>query len=78
VPDKYVKQMQWQLACSGRRRALFISFDPRLPERLRLFTRWFERDDVAIADMEKHVRDFLKELDEKIAALNALALKEAA
>lgn len=78
VADKYVKQMQWQLACSGRKRALFASFDPRLPERLRLFTRWFKRDDIAIHGMEKEVLDFLRELDGKLAALNALNLEAAA
>lgn len=78
VADKYVKQMQWQMACSGRARCLFASFDPRLPERLRLFTRWFKRDEVAIHGMEKEVLDFLRELDAKIDALNALQLREAA
>lgn len=78
VADKYVKQMQWQMACSGRARCLFASFDPRLPERLRLFTRWFKRDEVAIHGMEKEVLDFLRELDGKIDALNALQLREAA
>lgn len=78
VAEKYVKQMQWQLACARRKRALFASFDPRLPERLRLFTRWFDRDDALIAQMEAEVRAFLAELDGKLAALNALTLKEAA
>jgi putative phage-type endonuclease len=78
VADKYVKQMFWQLACTGRKRALFASFDPRLPERLRLFTRWFERDDVMISQIENEVRAFLNELDAKVSALNQLQLKEAA
>lgn len=78
VADKYVKQMQWQLACTGRRWCLFASFDPRLPERLRLFTRRLERDDVLIASLEKDVRDFIAEMEAKIAALNSLTLKEAA
>jgi hypothetical protein len=29
----------WQLACTGRQWAEFVSFDPRLPEKMRLFKR---------------------------------------
>lgn len=78
VDEQYIQQMQWQLACTGRKRALFASFDPRLPEHLRLFTRWFERDEVAITAMEKDVREFLAELEAKQAALSKITLKEAA
>lgn len=78
VADKYFKQMQWQLACTNRKRALFASYDPRLPENLRLFTRWIQRDDLGIGEMEREVEKFLSELDAKIAALNTINLKEAA
>jgi hypothetical protein len=32
VPGKYVTQIQWQMACTWRKWADFVSFDPRLPE----------------------------------------------
>lgn len=71
VPDKYVKQMQWQMACTERAFCDFVSFDPRLPDAMRLFVQRIERDDAMIAALEKDVAIFLKELDEKIDALRA-------
>ena len=31
VPAKYITQMQWQMACTGRAWCDFVSYDPRLP-----------------------------------------------
>lgn len=78
---KYVTQMQWQMACTGRQWCDFVSYDPRLPEHLRLFVTRIDRDDEAIAAMEAEVRAFLAEIDERIAQLNArygAQMKEAA
>lgn len=69
VPGKYVTQMQWQMACTGRQWCDFVSFDPRMPEAMRLFVKRVQRDDEAIAELEKHVVAFLEELDAKVAAL---------
>lgn len=72
VPCKYVTQMQWQMACTGRKWCDFVSFDPRMPEDLRLFIKRVDRDDKMIAELESEVVKFLKELDEKIEKLNKL------
>lgn len=72
VPGKYVMQVQFQLACTGRAWCDFVSFDPRMPEDLRLFVRRVERDDAMIADLEKEVEVFLAELAEKEAKLRRL------
>jgi putative phage-type endonuclease len=72
IPGKYQSQMTWQLACCQRDWCDFVSYDPRLPEHLRLFVKRFHRDDLRVAEMEEEVRTFLQELDEKIAALSAL------
>lgn len=69
APGKYVTQMQWQMACTGRAWCDFASFDPRMPEEMRLFVKRVDRDAEMIADLEKHVREFIDELDEKVAAL---------
>ena len=34
---KYMRQMQWQMACTGRLWCDFVSFDDRLPEHLSFF-----------------------------------------
>lgn len=77
---KYVTQMQWQMACTGRDWCDFASYDPRLPEHLRLFVTRIERDDEAIEAMETEVVAFLAELDARISELNQRygAMKEAA
>lgn len=62
LPEKYFLQMQWQMACTGRQWCDFASYDPRLPEAMRLFVDRVNRDDVAISAIEKDVIDFLNEL----------------
>ena len=66
---KYVTQMHWQMACTGRQWCDFVSFDPRLPEDLRLFVTRIERDEIRIGELEEMVSEFLAELDGTIAAL---------
>lgn len=70
VPTKYITQMQWQMACTGRVWCDFVSFDPRLPDGLQLFVKRVERDAEYIAMLEKEVALFLEELDTKIFKLN--------
>lgn len=71
VPAKYITQMQWQMACTGRQWCDFVSFDPRLPKNMQLFIHRVARDDAAISTMESEVKLFLAELDEKVAQLRA-------
>jgi len=71
-PQKYVTQMQWQMACTDRPWCDFVSFDPRLPERLQLLVVRVPRDDDYIAMLETEVRKFLAEVDEKLTKLQEL------
>ena len=71
-PAKYVTQMQWQMACTGRKWCDFVSFDPRMPKELQLFIKRIDRDDAYIDMLEKEVVSFLKELDAKIEKLEKL------
>lgn len=73
VDGKYVTQMQFQMACTGRQWVDFVSYDPRMPEALSLFVRRFKRDDAMIEELEAAVIEFLAELDNTEAALRALA-----
>jgi len=65
VPGKYVTQILWQLACTGRTWCDFVSFDPRLPESMRMFVQRVHRDDARIAELESEVITFLAELSAK-------------
>lgn len=69
VPDKYVKQMMFQMACTGRQWCDFASYDNRMPERMRLFVKRLDRDETAIAEIEAAVSEFLAEIDETVTAL---------
>lgn len=69
IPDKYVKQMLWQMSCTGREWCDFVSYDPRLPSWAQLFVKRVERDVSAIIEIESEVATFLRELDAKIARL---------
>jgi len=71
IPDKYVKQMQFQMACTGRQWCDFASYDNRLPERMRLFVKRVDRDEELIGEIETEVRGFLAEIDETVAQLRA-------
>jgi putative phage-type endonuclease len=79
VPDKYVPQMQFQMAVTGRNWCDFASFDPRMPEEMRLFVARVERDDKYIAELEQMVGDFLAEVAAKTKSLtDKFGQKEAA
>jgi putative phage-type endonuclease len=71
VPAKYLTQIQWQLACTGREWCDFVSFDPRLPEAMRLYVQRVPRDVSMILDLETEVSDFIRELDAKVATLRS-------
>ena len=70
VPSKYITQMQWQMACTGRQWCDFVSFDPRLPDGLQLFVSRVEAYSEYITTLEHEVEIFLIELDNKIFKLN--------
>jgi putative phage-type endonuclease len=72
VPDKYFKQMQWQMACTGRNWCDYVVFDPRMPENLQLCVRRVERDDYIIDEIKAEIKKFLAELDQQIGKLRAL------
>ena len=73
MPDAdYIGQMQWQMACTGRKWCDFVSFDPRMPEHLQLYVIRVMRDDKKIEEIEKEVIKFLSEVDQKISKLSEI------
>lgn len=72
VDGKYIKQVQWQMACTDALWVDFSTFDPRMPEPLQLWTFRVGRDPKMIAELEHEAVTFLRELDEKVAALRKL------
>lgn len=78
VSGKYVTQIQWQMACTGRAWCDFVSYDPRLPEEHRLFVKRIPRDEKMIGELEREVETFLAEVDHKLARIASLGRREAA
>jgi len=76
APSKYIPQMQWQMACTGRAWCDFVSFDPRMPEDMQMFVRRVLRDDDLINEYEAAVIAFIAEVDATVSRL--MAWKQAA
>ena len=65
-PQKYVIQMQTQLAVTGHKWCDFVSFDPRMPERSQLLIVRVDRDEAFIAELEEKVKQFLSEVEVEV------------
>lgn len=79
IERKYLLQMQWQMACTGRQWCDFASFDPRLPLEMQLHVERVQRDPKLIAEIEAEVTKFLAEVDATVTDLTERYLtKEAA
>jgi len=72
VPDEYYQQMQWQMACTGRQWCDWVSFDPRMPEQLRLFIKRVMRDDPLIQIMSNDIITFQAEMADKVGKLKQI------
>ena len=70
--DRYYKQMQWQMAVTGRKWCDFVSFDNRLPDNLAYFCKRIPRDEAVIQEIEQEVQAFLLELDVTMAELSVM------
>jgi putative phage-type endonuclease len=73
VPEKYITQMMWQMACTERPWCDFVSFDPRLPEKYQLFIKRINFDIKIVDSLENSVIQFLGDVDLKIQQLESLA-----
>jgi putative phage-type endonuclease len=69
---KYRLQIQFQLACTGRQWCDFVSYDPRMPEQMRLFIHRVMRDKDQIKYLEDSAREFLIALDDKLLELKEI------
>ena len=72
IATKYLYQMQWQMRCTDRQWCDFVSFDPRLPENLRLFVKRVHRDNDQLAKLEAEVQQFLDGVASDVEALQAM------
>jgi putative phage-type endonuclease len=78
IERKYLLQMQWQMACTGREWCDYASFDPRMPPVMQLHVRRIERDDALLSEVEDEVAKFLAEVTATVTELEARYAKEPA
>jgi hypothetical protein len=70
VPEQHRPQILAQLACTGRTRAVFVSFDPRIrDERKRLFIAEWVPERSEIEAVEEAARKFLEEVEQMFQQL---------
>jgi len=69
VPEEHKLQMLAQMSCSGRNWCDFVSFDPRMPDHLRMFVVKYVPVDDDILQMEEKVQAFLDGVQAKYALL---------
>lgn len=73
MPDQHKPQVLAQLACTRRTRAVFVSFDPRMPAHRQLFVIEWEPKREEIEAAEDAARAFLRDLDAMFERLTAEA-----
>jgi hypothetical protein len=69
MPEEHIPQVQGLMWITGRQWWDFVSYDPRMPDHLKLYQSRIERDDEYIATLEKAVREFLAGVHERHEAL---------
>ena len=78
IPDQYLPQMRWQMACTGRSWCDFATWHPGVPPHLRLWVKRLHRDDAQIAKDEAAVGAFLGEVEARVSRLLTVNAAEAA
>jgi len=69
VPAEHIPQIQGLMWITGRKWWDFQSYDPRLPDALKRYTRRVERDDKYIAALETEVIAFTQEVETMVLRL---------
>lgn len=70
MPADHMPQIQGCMWITGRKWWDFVSYDPRLPERLQTHIQRITRDDAYITNLAAEVTVFLTEVDNLIVKLN--------
>ena len=69
IHKRYIHQMQWQMACTGKQWCDFVSYHPDFPDDLKLFISRVPRDNELIARLEEEVSTFVQEVEYKIKTI---------
>lgn len=69
IDGKYIKQMMWQMICTGREWCDFVSFDPRMPPEMQIFIKRVPADGILMSVLETECATFLGEVDATVTEL---------
>lgn len=79
MDGRYLTQVQFQMAVTGRKWCDLVSYCPDLPGDMQMWVQRVERDEAVIRELEAEVATFLAEVADTVARLqNRYGLKEAA
>jgi putative phage-type endonuclease len=69
MPSEHVAQVQGAMWVTGRKWWDFVSYDPRMPEKLQLYIQHVTRDEAYIEKLDAEVAAFLAEVEKQHAWL---------
>lgn len=75
MPEEHIPQVQGYLWITGRQYCDFISYDPRLPDGLRLYVQRIDRDEVYISILQDEIEVFLAEVSVLHQSLKDIAAR---
>lgn len=75
VPEEHQAQCLWNMACAERDWWDFISFDPRMPDGLKVYIERMERDEARIKLIEEEVVRFNGEIEAAADKLRSRVIK---
>jgi putative phage-type endonuclease len=78
VPPEHQEQCLWNMLCADRQWADFVSYDPRLPDGLKISAVRMQRDDERIAAIEAEVARFNDEVEAVRTQLSERIIKRPA
>lgn len=67
--EDYLPQVHFGMACTERKWCDLVAYCPIMPEELKMFRQPIQRDDDLITRLESAVKEFLAEVDAKVAML---------
>jgi putative phage-type endonuclease len=70
ISNDHIVQMQWQMACTGRAWCDFVSFNPDFPPAMQLWIKRVLRNPGFMTELEGEIRQFIRELEAKVAKLS--------
>ena len=70
ISRDHIVQMQWQLACTSHSWVDFFSFNPDFPPHMAMWIKRVHRDNALIAELEREIAQFIKEVDRKVEQLS--------